>query len=159
MRGEIARFDITTKAGKLIVAKDKRITVKHVREMEQAGLTRIAVPEDFLLGRVLAHNVVDTDTGEILANANEEITETLLAKLRKPASRRSRPSTPTTSTRARTSRRRCASTRPPTRCAAQVAIYRMMRPGRAAHGRRGEDALQRPVLLARTATTFRRSAG
>jgi DNA-directed RNA polymerase subunit beta len=37
MRGEIARFDITTKGGKLIVAKDKRITVKHVREMEQAG--------------------------------------------------------------------------------------------------------------------------
>ena len=38
MRGEIARFDITTKSGKLIVAKDKRITVKHVRDMEQAGL-------------------------------------------------------------------------------------------------------------------------
>ena len=39
MRGEIARFDINAK-GKAIVAKDKRITVKHVREMEAAGLTR-----------------------------------------------------------------------------------------------------------------------
>src|SRR5215208_4553406 len=53
MRGEIARFDINAK-GKQIVAKDKRITVKHVRDMEAAGLTQIAVPEDFLLGRALA---------------------------------------------------------------------------------------------------------
>jgi DNA-directed RNA polymerase subunit beta len=59
MRGEMARFDITTKGGKVIVAKDKRITVKHVREMEQAGLSRIGVPDEFLIGRVLAHNVVD----------------------------------------------------------------------------------------------------
>src|SRR4249920_2845829 len=59
MRGEIARFDITTKSGKAIVAKDKRITVKHVREMETAGLHRMAVPDEFVIGRVLAHNVVD----------------------------------------------------------------------------------------------------
>ena len=38
MRGEMARFDISTKDGKVIVQKDKRITVKHMRDMEQAGL-------------------------------------------------------------------------------------------------------------------------
>src|SRR5262245_27741144 len=64
LRGEIARFDIVTKTGKLIVAKDKRITVKHVREMEAAGLHRMAVPDEFIIGRVLAHNVVDKGTGE-----------------------------------------------------------------------------------------------
>jgi DNA-directed RNA polymerase subunit beta len=37
LRGEIAKFDIATKAGKVIVQKDKRITVKHIREMEAAG--------------------------------------------------------------------------------------------------------------------------
>ena len=36
MRGEIARFDITTPDGKLIVASEKRITSKHIREMAQA---------------------------------------------------------------------------------------------------------------------------
>ena len=82
MRGDIARFDIVTKSGKVIVQKDKRITVKHVREMQQAGIDKLAVPEDFLLGRVLAHNVVDKETGEVLALANDEITEVLLAKLR-----------------------------------------------------------------------------
>ena len=73
------------------------------------------MPDDYMLGRVLAHNVVDTETGEILANANDEITEDLLAKLqRRRASSDSDASTPTTSTRGRTSRRPCASTRPPT---------------------------------------------
>jgi len=82
LRGEVARFDITDKSGKLIVAKDKRITVKHTRDMDAAGIKRIAAPDDFLLGRTLAHNVVSQDTGEIIANANDELTETLLAKLR-----------------------------------------------------------------------------
>ncbi len=82
MRGEIARFDITDKTGKVMVAKDKRITAKHIREFEAAGLKKIAVPDDYLLGRTLAHNVVDTETGEIIANANDEISETVLTALR-----------------------------------------------------------------------------
>jgi len=39
------------------------------------------VGDEFLLGRVLAHNVVDKDSGEVIANANDEISETLLGKL------------------------------------------------------------------------------
>ncbi len=81
LRGEIARFDILDKSGAVIVAKDKRITVKHIRVMQESGLTQIAVPSDFLMGRVLATNVIDTETGEIIANANDEIGEALLAKL------------------------------------------------------------------------------
>src|SRR6187399_1671472 len=68
LRGEMARFDITTKAGKVIVQKDKRITVKHIREMEAAGMKKLAVEPDFLIGRVLAKNVVNTETGEVIAN-------------------------------------------------------------------------------------------
>ena len=80
LRGEIARFDIAAK-GKPIVQKDKRITVKHVREMEAAGLKKVDVSEDFLIGRVLAHKVVNPETGEIIANANDEITPDLATKL------------------------------------------------------------------------------
>jgi DNA-directed RNA polymerase subunit beta len=82
LRGELARFDIVDKTGKVIVPRDKRVTVKHIRDMEAAGLKRINVPDDFLVGRALAHNVINKETGEILANANDEITEDLLAKLR-----------------------------------------------------------------------------
>ncbi len=81
LRGEIARFDITTRGGKLIVAKDKRITVRHIREIQEAGIDKLPVEADFLVGRMLAHNIVDVDSGEIIANANDEINETLLEKL------------------------------------------------------------------------------
>jgi len=81
LRGEIARFDIQANDGKLIVAKEKRITVRHVRQIQEAGIDRLAVSEEFLIGRVLGHNVVDQDSGEFIASVNDEITETVLAKL------------------------------------------------------------------------------
>ena len=81
LRGEVAKFDILDKAGKIIVAKDKRITVKHIRDMAEAGVKKIMVPDEFMIGRVIARNIVNAETGEILANANDEITEDLLAKL------------------------------------------------------------------------------
>src|SRR5215212_8838399 len=81
LRGDIAKFDIVTKAGKVIVQKDKRITVKHIREMEAAGMKKLAVEPDFLVGRAIAKNVVNTETGEVVANANEEITEAVLKKI------------------------------------------------------------------------------
>src|SRR5438270_1951740 len=82
LRGEVARFDITDKSGKVVVAKDKRVTARHTRELEQSGTTHISVPEDFLVGRVVARNIIDPDTGEIIAKANDELTEALLKKLR-----------------------------------------------------------------------------
>jgi DNA-directed RNA polymerase subunit beta len=82
LRGEVARFDITDKAGKVVIAKDKRVTVRHTRELETSGTKFISVPEDFLIGRVISHDVVDTETGEIIAKANDELTEVLLKKLR-----------------------------------------------------------------------------
>ena len=81
LRGEVARFDFNDKMGKVIVAKDKRITAKHIRELDVASIKQIAVPDDFVVGRVVAQNIVDKETGEVLANANDEITDTLLAKL------------------------------------------------------------------------------
>ena len=81
LRGETAKFDILDKSGKVLVAKEKRITVKHIRDLADAGIKKIAVPDDFVVGRIVAQNIVDAETGEILANANEELTEDLLAKL------------------------------------------------------------------------------
>lgn len=82
LRGEVARFDIADKNGRVVVEKDKRINAKHIRDLESAGTKLISVPEDYLLGRVLAKNIIDPDTGEVIANANDELTETLLESLR-----------------------------------------------------------------------------
>ena len=82
LRGEVAKFDILAKDGSVIVAKDKRITVKHIRDMEKAGISKIEVPEEFLFGRTIASNIIDKQTGEVVVSANEEVTESILAKLR-----------------------------------------------------------------------------
>jgi DNA-directed RNA polymerase subunit beta len=56
LRGEVARFDITDKTARSS-SRDKRITAKHI-ELERRHQVHL-VPEDFLLGRVLAKNIVD----------------------------------------------------------------------------------------------------
>src|SRR5438477_6372974 len=129
LRGEVARFDINDKQGKTLVAKDKRITVKHIRDMEAAGIKRIAAPDEFILGRTLAHNVVNKDTGEIIANANDEITETLLAQLREAkVDKVQTPFTNDLDQGAYISQTLRADETADMN-AARVAIYRMMRPG------------------------------
>ncbi len=129
LRGDTARFDIVSQSGKTIVQKDKRITVKHVREMQQAGLQRLQVPEDFLLGRVLGHNVVDKETGEILALANDEITETLLGKLREANIEQIQTIYTNDLDQGAYISQTLKIDETMDQMAAQVAIYRMMRPG------------------------------
>ena len=128
MRGETARFDIVAK-GKTIVAKDKRITVKHVREMDAAGLTQIPAPEEFLLGRALARNVIDTSTGEVLANANDEVTEEVLAKLREAGVETIQTIYTNDLDQGPYISQTLRIDETADQMAAQVAIYRMMRPG------------------------------
>jgi DNA-directed RNA polymerase subunit beta len=129
LRGEIARFDITDKSGKTIVAKDKRITAKHIRDLEAAGLKRISVPDDFLLGRTLATNVVDTDSGEVLANANDEITEAVLASLREAGVKDIRTLYTNDLDQGSYISTTLRADDIPDQHAARIAIYRMMRPG------------------------------
>jgi DNA-directed RNA polymerase subunit beta len=129
LRGEVARFDITDRSGKIVVAKDKRITVKHIRDMEAAGIKRIAAPDEFILGRTLAHNVVTGDTGEIVANANDEITEELLAKLREAKVGRIQTLFTNDLDQGAYISQTLRTDETTDRTAARVAIYRMMRPG------------------------------
>ena len=45
-------------------------------------MTDIEVPNEYVIGRTLAKNIIDTETGELLAEANQEITAELLEELR-----------------------------------------------------------------------------
>jgi DNA-directed RNA polymerase subunit beta len=83
LRGQVANFDIKNKAGKVLVEKNRRITVRHVREMEKTKLNKLAVPEDFIVGKVIAQDVIDTESGEVIAPANAEITLELLDEISK----------------------------------------------------------------------------
>ncbi|EKD74947.1 MAG: hypothetical protein ACD_44C00288G0007 [uncultured bacterium] len=77
LRGEIAPFEIK-KAGKVIVERDRRITMRHITQLEKANIKKLEVPADYLLGKVLAKTVINEGTGEILANANDVITADVL---------------------------------------------------------------------------------
>ena len=77
LRGETAIFDI--KLGrKLIVEEGRRITAKHVRDMSQSKVDKLVVPAEYLEGKILAHDIVDEETGELLAAANAELTAELI---------------------------------------------------------------------------------
>ena len=80
MRGDIASFDIRVQ-DKIILEKGHRITARHIRQMEQDNVTELAVPRDYLIGKILANNLIVTSTGELLAKVNDEITEDLINKM------------------------------------------------------------------------------
>ncbi|MCS4309556.1 DNA-directed RNA polymerase subunit beta [Rheinheimera pacifica] len=83
LRGETAGFDIKDNDGEVIVEQGRRITARHVRQLEKTGMTMMEVPHEYVVGRVLAKNYADRSTGEIIAEANAELTLELLAKLAK----------------------------------------------------------------------------
>ncbi|MDF3127552.1 MULTISPECIES: DNA-directed RNA polymerase subunit beta [Rheinheimera] len=83
LRGETAAFDIKDNDGEVIVEAGRRITARHVRQLEKTGMTLMEVPHEYVVGRVLSKNYADRSTGEIIAEANAELTLELLAKLAK----------------------------------------------------------------------------
>ena len=131
-RGETAPFDLADKEGNVIVEEGRRINSRHVgrlRAAQEGGLRSLSVPDDFATGKVLARDVVNRETGEVLALANEVMTPDTLAKLRDEGVRRfdvlyvndvdEGPYLSETLRQDLTT----------TNLEAQVEIYRMMRPG------------------------------
>lgn len=128
LRGETAIFDI--KDGKdVIVETGRRITARHIKMLEKAGIKSLDVPLEFLQGKVIAHNLMDKETGELLANANDEITEELLESLLENGVKKLE----TLFTNDLDNGPYISSTlkidSATTKLEAQVEIYRMMRPG------------------------------
>src|SRR5687767_12460861 len=80
LRGETATFEIRI-GDTVIVEEGRRITARHVRQLEDAKITRMRVPREYVYGKILAHDAVNTDTGELLAKANEVLTATSVEKL------------------------------------------------------------------------------
>ena len=128
LRGETAVFDI--KVGKkVIVEAGRRISARHVRELENAGITKLEIPAEYLIGKILFHDIPDTDTGELLAEANTELTVELLEQILEAGTKKLEvlyvndlDRGPHVSNTLRIDPTR-------TQLEAQVEIYRMMRPG------------------------------
>jgi len=81
LRGETATFDIKGADGEVIVEEGRRVTQKHIRQLEKAGLERLEVPMDYLFGKTLAKDQINPATGELICPCNSEITPELLEAL------------------------------------------------------------------------------
>ena len=128
LRGETAGFDLKL-GDKLLVEQGRRITVRHTRMLEEAGINRVEVPTEYLIGKILAHDVVDQASGELLARANDELEYEQVVKLFKSGCRELRTLYVNEVDRGPyvSNTLRLDSTTSPLE--AQVEIYRMMRPG------------------------------
>ncbi|WP_230579474.1 hypothetical protein [Coxiella burnetii] len=82
LRGELAVVEIKDKKGKVIVEANRRISARHIRLIEKAEINKLELPDDYLYGKVIGKTIIDKETGEIIAHANEEITAELLKNLR-----------------------------------------------------------------------------
>ncbi|ACR14281.1 DNA-directed RNA polymerase subunit beta [Teredinibacter turnerae] len=82
LRGEVTTFEIKDADGNVIVEDGRRITARHIRQLEKSNVTELQVPAEYVLGKALANNVIDTNTGEVLFECNSEITEEVLEGLR-----------------------------------------------------------------------------
>ncbi len=81
LRGDTAMFDIMD-GDEVIVQKGRRVTARHIRQIEKAGIKELEVPEEYLIGRLVAKNLVDKKTGELLCECNTEINKELLEKIK-----------------------------------------------------------------------------
>nr|WP_136251129.1 DNA-directed RNA polymerase subunit beta [Ningiella ruwaisensis] len=82
LRGETAQFDIVDAKGNVIVEEGRRISARHTRALEKAKVKELPVPAEYLLGRVIASTYINEETGEVIANANDEITLEILDALK-----------------------------------------------------------------------------
>ncbi|WP_016954293.1 DNA-directed RNA polymerase subunit beta [Catenovulum agarivorans] len=81
--GETAAFDIVGADGEVLVEKGRRITARHIRQLAKADITELEVPVEYLIGKILKKSYIDESTGEVIAEANSELTLELLAELSK----------------------------------------------------------------------------
>ncbi len=85
LRGETAAFDIIGSEGEVLVEQGRRVTARHIKQLSQAGITALSVPTEYLMAKVLAHDVIDLETGEVLLPSNTEITDEVLVTMQQAA--------------------------------------------------------------------------
>ncbi|VUD51235.1 DNA-directed RNA polymerase subunit beta [Thalassocella blandensis] len=79
LRGDVTTFDIVDTKGNIIVEQGRRITARHIRQIEKNNITELKVPAEYLNGRSLAKDIIDTETGEVLYECNTELTDEVMA--------------------------------------------------------------------------------
>ena len=82
LKGKTAAFDIVAD-GKTIVAEGKKITARTIKQLKEAGVESVVVPDDYMFGKVLSSSIVDESTGELIGRTNEALTADMIETIKK----------------------------------------------------------------------------
>ena len=66
----------------ILVRKNRKFTQGAIRKIERLGIDKIPVDEDELIGAVIATDIYDEETGEVIAECNDDVSAELLEKMR-----------------------------------------------------------------------------
>ncbi|URJ23867.1 DNA-directed RNA polymerase subunit beta [Blochmannia endosymbiont of Camponotus sp.] len=80
LRGETASFDIAVN-GVIYVKKGRRIAAKHIRQLKKDKISKIEVPMDYIIGKVVIKDYFDKNTDMPIVTANTEISADILHNL------------------------------------------------------------------------------
>ena len=80
LRGELSSFDIKDDEGNVIVEEGRRVTAKHIRKLEKLK-GDLDVPRAYLYGKVVAKDVINEETGELVVECNTELTEEVVEQI------------------------------------------------------------------------------
>ena len=75
LKGELSFDLVDADSNKLLLQKGERLTNRHNRNFIDNGLKRILVPIDEVYGKFFSEDIFNQETGEIFAEAVEEINE------------------------------------------------------------------------------------
>ena len=82
LKGQTAVEDIIDFAtGEVILKQGRKFTKKSVIKIETAGITKISIAKEDIIGRVFAFNMINPVTSEVIARANDVVDEQNLAQL------------------------------------------------------------------------------
>jgi DNA-directed RNA polymerase subunit beta len=74
LMGRVSLVDIEAK-GELVVKKGERISARHIRKIESAKIKNLDLPKEAIYGQVLAKDLLDKTTGEIVIESNTIVDE------------------------------------------------------------------------------------
>ncbi|NDC23882.1 MAG: DNA-directed RNA polymerase subunit beta, partial [Proteobacteria bacterium] len=73
--GQRASQDWVDENGKVVVEKNKKFTTSVLKKIEEQKIKRFPITRETLVGKICSQDVIDLETGEVLLECNEEITE------------------------------------------------------------------------------------
>ncbi len=74
-------YAINAKSGETVVTQGKKITSSVLKDIQKAKIAQVEVAPNDIEGAYVIDDVVDMSTGEVLADANSELTPTTLGRL------------------------------------------------------------------------------